>query len=93
MNKFLKAGCLAIYSLALVGLFTALPFGAERPLCYAAVILLGAHALEALVMFGHVRRYPGSLAVSLLLALLFGFLHWGPLRQQRGGVGERQWRA
>ena len=83
MNTLLKAGCLAIYLLALAGQFTALPFGAETALGYAAVILLGAHALEALLMFGHVRRYPGSLTVSLLLTLLFGFLHWWPLRQPR----------
>ncbi|MHB9801079.1 hypothetical protein ACYCAX_25130 [Pseudomonas sp. MT3] len=82
MNKLLKTGCLAVYLLALIGLFTPLPFGAEAPLRYAAVILLGAHLLEALVMFRHVRRYPGALPVSLLLTLLFGFLHWWPLRQR-----------
>ena len=82
MNTLLKTGCLAIYLLALIGLFMPLPFGAGTPLSYTAVILLGAHALEALVMFGYVRRYPGSLAMSLLLTLLFGFLHWWPLRQQ-----------
>lgn len=82
MNALLKIGCLAIYLLALAGLFIVLPFGAETALRYAAVVLLGAHALEALLMFRHVRHYPGSLAMSLLLTLLFGFLHWWPLRQQ-----------
>jgi uncharacterized protein YhhL (DUF1145 family) len=87
MNKILKAGCLAIYLLALAGLFTPLPFGAETPLRYAAIFLLGAHVLEALVMFRTVRRYPGSLAVSLLLTLLFGFLHWWPLRSGNSDTG------
>jgi len=82
MNKLLKIGCLAIYLLALAGLFIPLPFGAETPLRYVATILLVAHLLEALVMFRHVRRYPGPLATSLLLTLLFGFLHWWPLRQR-----------
>ncbi|WP_085722933.1 hypothetical protein [Pseudomonas sp. R37(2017)] len=82
MNKLLKIGCLAIYLLALAGLFIALPFGAEIPLRYVAAILLAAHLLETFFMFRHVRRYPGPLAISLLLTLLFGFLHWWPLRQQ-----------
>jgi len=82
MNKLLKIGCLAIYLLALAGLFIPLPFGAEMPLRYVAAILLAAHLLEALVMFRHVRRYPGPLAISLLLTVLFGFLHWWPLRQR-----------
>ncbi|WP_448680677.1 hypothetical protein [Pseudomonas nicosulfuronedens] len=81
ISTTLKAGCLAIYALALAGLFTALPFGLQTPLLYAAVILLASHALEALLMLRTVRRYPGSLAASLLLTLLFGFLHWWPLRR------------
>lgn len=80
ISTTLKAGCLAIYALALVGLFVPLPFGLQAPLLYAAVILLASHGLEALLMLRTVRRYPGSLATSLLLTLLFGFLHWWPLR-------------
>jgi hypothetical protein len=87
MNKILKAGCLAIYALALASLFVTLPFGAGTPLQYAAAILLVAHVLEALVMFRTVRRYPGSLAVSLVLTLLFGFLHWWPLRSGNSDTG------
>lgn len=80
MRNILKAGCLAIYALAIAGFFMALPFA--MPLRYAAAILLGAHLLEALAMFRHVRKYPGSLAASLIRTLLFGFLHWWPLRQR-----------
>lgn len=81
INTTLKAGCLAIYALALVGLFAPLPFALQTPLFYAAAILLACHGLEALLMLRTVRRYPGSLATSLLLTLLFGFLHWWPLRR------------
>ncbi|MBN8849713.1 MULTISPECIES: hypothetical protein [unclassified Sphingomonas] len=80
MTKILKALCLLIYALAFASLFTVLPFA--TPLRYVAGILLGAHLLEAMVMFRDVRRYPGSPATSLLLTLLFGFLHLWPLRQR-----------
>jgi uncharacterized protein YhhL (DUF1145 family) len=79
MNTLLKGGCLAVYLLALVGLFADLPFGCTHIVQYLAVILLGAHALEILVAYKSVKRYPGPLAVSMVLTLLFGFLHWLPL--------------
>jgi hypothetical protein len=41
-----------------------------------------AHAVEAVVAFKYVRRYPGALAVSVLLTLLFGLLHILPLARQ-----------
>ena len=34
-------------------------------------------------MFRHVRRYRGPLALSVLLTLLFGLLHWKPLADAR----------
>jgi hypothetical protein len=34
-------------------------------------------------MFRHVRLYKGSLAVSIILTLLFGLLHWKPLADAR----------
>lgn len=83
MINVLKTGCLAIYALALASLLFPLS-GTGTALQYAAIFLLGAHLLELLVMLKAVRRYPGSLAVSLLLTLLFGFLHWWPLRHPAG---------
>jgi len=53
----------------------ALPFDAPR----AALILLAIHVAELLFVFKHVRSYKGPLAVSMLLTLLFGLLHWKPL--------------
>jgi uncharacterized protein YhhL (DUF1145 family) len=47
----------------------------------AAVMLL-AHAIETVVAFRYVRRYRGALAVSIVLALLFGLLHILPLARQ-----------
>jgi uncharacterized protein YhhL (DUF1145 family) len=79
MNNFLKAGCLAIYGLAFVALFVPLPLGANTAVQYLALFLLAAHAVEMLLFFKKVKLYPGSLATSLALTLLFGFLHWLPL--------------
>jgi hypothetical protein len=41
--------------------------------------LLAIHVAELLFVFKHVRLYTGPLAVSVLLTLLFGLLHWKPL--------------
>ena len=40
------------------------------------------HSVELLLMFKHVRLYRGPLAVSMLLTLLFGVLHWMPLARK-----------
>lgn len=82
MNKLLRTVCLTVYALALVGLFVDLPFDLAPGVQYAAAILLGAHLLETLLAFKSVRRYPGSLAVSIALSLLFGLLHWLPLAKE-----------
>ena len=75
----LKAGCLAIYALALAGAAGLLPGTIATTMEYAAVARLVAHVMELIVVFGKVRLYRGSLAVSILLTLLFGLLHWKPL--------------
>lgn len=82
MNTLIKGACLLTYLLAAIGAVTPLPYGLSSPLQYAALLLLAAHALEAVVMFKHVKRYPGPLAISLLLTLLFGLAHWLPLSRQ-----------
>jgi len=75
----LKAVCLVIYALAMAGLAGLLPSGLAGSMQTIALVMLMAHAVELLVMFKHVKRYPGPLAVSVLLAMLFGLLHWKPL--------------
>ena len=79
MFFFLKALCLAIYALAIAGLAGLLPIGFSGTMQTIALVMLMAHSVELLVMFKHVKRYPGPLAISVLLAMLFGLLHWKPL--------------
>ena len=74
-----KLACLTLLGLGLAhAVWPAdldLPFDATR----AALILLAIHVTELVFVFKHVRAYKGPLAVSVLLTLLFGLLHWKPL--------------
>ena len=79
MLTVLKVGCLLIYAMALAGLVGLLPAGLASTMQTVALALLVIHALETLVMLRHVRLYPGPLAISVILTLLFGVLHWKPL--------------
>ena len=81
MNTALKGGALVIYLLAVVGVAGFLPVGLASALQLVAVVLLTLHVLELLVAFKYLRRYPGSLIDSVALTLLFGFLHWMPLKK------------
>jgi hypothetical protein len=75
----LKIGCIAVYVAALAGWAGLVPdgLGHAAQMIAAAVLLL--HAIELIFAFEHVRRYRGPLALSVLLTLLFGLLHWKPL--------------
>lgn len=78
----LKAACLLTYALALAAMAHSLPaswaaLAGVAPRAAAALLLV--HALELLVFFKYVRRYPGSLLASAALTLLFGLMHWWPL--------------
>jgi hypothetical protein len=79
VNNVIKGLCLAVYILAATGSFLMLPAGLVGGLRMAALVLLAAHALEMLVAFKSVKRYPGPLIDSIALTLLFGILHWKPL--------------
>ncbi|HIV70371.1 MAG TPA: DUF1145 domain-containing protein [Candidatus Aquabacterium excrementipullorum] len=76
-----KLALLAFYLVVLASFAVALPVAPE--VVYwarvIAAVLLVAHAAEVLVFFGKVKLYKGPVAVSVLLTLLFGFLHWKPL--------------
>ena len=74
-----KAGCLAIYALALAGAAGLLSGTLATTMEYAAVALLAVHVLELIFVFKNVRLYRGSLVISILLTLMFGLLHWKPL--------------
>ena len=80
--KFIKYLCLAAYALALGHLAGLLPEDSFSLTPLIAVLLLAMHSVELLLMFKHVRLYRGPLAVSILLTLLFGVLHWMPLARQ-----------
>jgi hypothetical protein len=78
----LKASCLALYGFALAagaGVWTG---DAAVAIRNTALVILAAHAVETVVAFKYVRRYPGGLAVSVLLTLLFGLLHILPLARR-----------
>ena len=74
-----KLACLLLLGLGLTDALwpdlLGLPFEPTR----AALVLLLIHALEVLFAFKHVRLYKGPLAISVVLTLLFGLLHWKPL--------------
>lgn len=79
----LKVACGAIYVTALAGHAGLLPDAIANPAQILAGSLLVVHALELIFVMKHVRRYPGALAVSVILTLLFGLLHWKPIADQR----------
>lgn len=79
MFTLLKLACLATYAMALASLAGLLPAGMFDHVRTIALILLVLHTLELVFLFRHVRLYRGPLAVSVLLTLLFGLLHWMPL--------------
>lgn len=80
MNTFSRAVLLALYALAIAALFMPLPWGAGPLLQRIALITVAIHILELLFVFKHVKAYQGPLATSVLLTLLFGLLHWMPLK-------------
>jgi hypothetical protein len=81
MNNYLKINLLGLYLLALVSLVIELPWGSGPYLQRISLILLAIHAVETVVMFKDVKRYQGPLVTSVVLSLLFGLLHWLPLRK------------
>ena len=85
MNLVMRIACLVAYALGIAA-FTGLIHG---PLAAAAAIVtiarIGLHALELLYAYRFLRRYKGSLGMSVVLALLFGVLHWAPLARQKAG--------
>jgi hypothetical protein len=90
LNLVLRVLCLLVYALALASLAGLLPDGLFGRAPLVAGVLLAIHALETVVMFKHVRLYPGPLAVSIVLTLLYGLLHWKPLAdQQSRALGRR----
>lgn len=78
MLAILKLGCIGIFVLGIASALGFLP-DSWAILSTIAALVLAAHLIEVLVMFKYVRRYRGTLAVSVLLTLLFGLAHWKPI--------------
>jgi uncharacterized protein YhhL (DUF1145 family) len=80
-----KLALLAFYAVTLASLAVALPLSAEVVYWLRLIAggLLAAHLLEALVFRSKLALYKGPMLVSVLLTLLFGFLHWKPLADAR----------
>lgn len=76
-----KVLLLAIYGIALGSYATPLPLSPDviHWVRVLAVVLLAVHLLEVVACFGKVALHKGPLFDSVLLTLLFGFLHWKPL--------------
>lgn len=79
MSLVIRIACLVAYALGLAGLVGLIHGPWARAGEILSIALLGVHALELLYAFKFLRRYRGPMAVSVLLALLFGILHWAPL--------------
>lgn len=86
----LKAACLVIYGLALAGVAGLLPHGLTVTLQVISVAFLVIHVLEVMFASAKLRLYRGRLAVSILLTLLFGALHWVPLAQAQAQAQARE---
>ncbi|MES2401247.1 MAG: hypothetical protein V4573_14755 [Pseudomonadota bacterium] len=78
----IKLALLVLYATAVAGFAGLLPPGLAVRLQNIAFIVLAIHVIELVVMFRHVKRYRGPLAVSMLLTLLFGMLHWKPMADE-----------
>ena len=86
MNQVLKATCVLVYLLALLQWAGLLPPGHLERLPMVALALLVIHAVELPLFYRHVRQYPGPLAISIVLTLLFGLMHWKPLADAHAGA-------
>lgn len=83
MTAFLaKSATLGFCAAALLSLAIAMPPALESVLQWGSVALLMAHALEVVFCLRWIRLYEGPLALSILLTLLFGFVHWMPYKRR-----------
>ena len=81
MLALMKLGCLALYAAALAGFAGWWQGAAANIVEYVAVIFIVIHVIELPIFFKTLRTYRGSLASSVLQALLFGVLHSLPLKR------------
>ena len=84
-----KIICLLFYAAALLSLFVEMPATVEQILQYGTLALFAAHAVEIAVALRYIKLYEGPLLISMLLTLLFGFMHWMPYKKRaaQGSAG------
>ena len=89
----LKGAALLVYAVALATLAGWLDGPAADAMAVFGGVMLAVHALEVPFVLAHLRRYRGSLAASIALNLLFGLLHWVPLKRgaARDDAKEKSW--
>jgi uncharacterized protein YhhL (DUF1145 family) len=80
-NFLSKIVLLAVYGAAVGSYLMPLPLSPDAVhwVRVVAVVLMAAHAAEVVVFFNKVALHKGPLFDSVLLTLLFGFLHWKPM--------------
>ncbi len=83
-NYLLRLSLIALYLLAAFGPAFGLSASATQVLRVIALGTLLVHAGELAIFTARVRHYRGPMAVSVLLTMLFGLLHWGPLKAPAG---------
>jgi hypothetical protein len=82
MNLAMRIACLAAYALGIAAFAGVIHGSLAAAAAIVTIALLGLHALELLFAFRFLGRYEGSIGRSVVLALLFGVLHWAPLARQ-----------
>jgi hypothetical protein len=88
--KVLQALCVGLYAMGFTAL-TGLWAGEGAVLCLrASLAMLAVHALELLLARRWVALHPGPRWVSAVLTLLFGALHWWPLKVRASQVPDRE---
>ncbi len=77
-----RISVLGFYAAAAGSFFLGFPPAVEVTLRYGTAALLLAHAAEVVLCFRWVKAYPGPVSLSIVLTLLFGFVHWMPYRKR-----------
>jgi hypothetical protein len=84
MNNLLKISLVAFYVVAAICAFNPIFGDASKYFVYVALGLFVAHLCEIPVAYKWIKTYSGGLVLSIVLTLLYGFLHWMPLKKAAG---------
>ena len=79
MIKILKYLLSGIYLLAIPATYYFNEHVLARYCVYFVGAVLIAHVAEVIIFYNRVKLYEGAMYKSVVLTILFGFLHWLPL--------------